>query len=121
MNATAAPDDSNRKGRRLKTFTGASGQRFRTALMWDACPASATGTPPTGVGVDFDLFLLYKNGASSYYVYASQSNDDNREGFDINLPATGNYELWVSYPIFAGGVSPCGSSHEPYWLYGDLL
>lgn len=54
-------------------------------------------------------------GTRGRYYYASQSNDDNNEGFDVSIPETlaGTYEVWLAWPDGAVG---CGGA--PGALFG---
>ncbi len=74
--------------------------RVRATLVWDACAAQDTGDAPLSVSVDFDLFLYRKDGGGSY-VWASQSLDDNTEGFDYTVPEGegGEYSLIMMWPL----------------------
>jgi hypothetical protein len=70
-------------------------------------------TPPSSVATDFDLFLL--NRTTNSYVYASQSIDDNSEGFDVILPSDGDYEVLLEWP---SGNAGCGGTKEPIsWAF----
>ncbi len=86
------------------------GDRVRATMVWDACAIDDYGDAPLSVSVDFDLFL-YRNGENPEYVWASQSLDDNTEGFDYTIPSGGDddYSLIVMWPEGAenceGGVN----------------
>ncbi len=92
------------------------GDRIRATLVWDACAVDDTGEAPLSVSVDFDLFLL-RNGEDPEYVWASQSADDNTEGFDYTVGEgeDGTYSLIMMWPT---GSENCeGGSNVPIaWI-----
>ena len=92
-----------------------AGDRVRATLVWDACAVEDTGDAPLSVSVDLDLFLYRKpsGGSGGSYVWASQSLDDNNEGFDYTIPAGegGEYSLIRMWPH---GATNCeGGSNVP--------
>jgi hypothetical protein len=64
---------------------------------------SAAGTSYTApvlaqIGaIDFDL-LLHTEMNGGEYIYMSQSVDDSTEGFDVVVPETGRYTIYIAWP-----------------------
>jgi hypothetical protein len=90
-----------------------AGDRIRFVLSWNAC-AQAT-LAPNRIGVDFDVFLY--NATQKRYLYASQSNDDNNEGFDIIVPpnGAGDYVVYVTHMNDAKGCSDSPNKETYTW------
>jgi hypothetical protein len=67
------------------------------------------------VGVDFDVFLYSKTRKA--YLYASQSNDDNNEGFDVVIPAgwDGDFVAYVAHPDGAKGCADSPKKETFTW------
>jgi subtilisin family serine protease len=110
----ALPDPSPDDGRvseQLLSFPGLrSGNRLRALIAWNSCPATMHKEPsgPSAVATDFDLFL--RNKSTGSYEYASQSVDDNGEGFDVTIDEPGDYEVILAWPKDNPG---CGGPYEP--------
>lgn len=97
LDVNADRDDRGRVGVLLYEFDAHDGDRVRSAFLWNNCSDSTfAATPAIPIGVDFDLFLF--DDTHNSYVYSSQSNDDNREGFDVELPSDSHYQIWASWP-----------------------
>ncbi len=85
--------------------TYAAGTRIRATFSWEACVLSndtaATRTVPT----DFDLFLYNRTRGEG--LYASQTDDDVNEGFDVVVPANwaGDYDLILIWPDGSTGCN----------------
>ena len=86
----------------------ASGNRIRALIAFDACTTVNTGAGPSTIKVDYDLFLY--NRSTAQFLYSSQSNRDNNEGFDVVASQAGNYELWVGAPV--GSVACDGTFND---------
>jgi hypothetical protein len=87
----------NRRWEILEQWQLDEGARIRATLAWDGCALSNDGEAPSAVAVDLDLFLF----SETYgYVWASQSLDDNNEGFDYTIPAGegDTYSLMMAWP-----------------------
>ncbi len=88
------------------------GTRVRESIAWHACALQNTGVAPAAVAVDYDLFLYNKT--TGKFVAASQSLDDNNEGYDHVISGSdgdGDYETWV----VAVPGTPCGgAATEPF-------
>ena len=80
-----------------------AGDKVRAVATWHGCNGNNTG--PAKVGTDFDL-ILWNNTKNAPY-YASQSNDDNNEGFDVDITPgnEGDYVLVMAWPKGAPGCS----------------
>lgn len=98
--------------KRIVSLTLTPGDRLRATFSWDGCAVGALGVAPTGPAVDFDLFLYSASG--SEYVWASQSLDDNNEGFDYTVQAGegGTYDVYVAWDKSTPGCD--GTQFEPY-------
>ena len=77
-----------RIGSSLGTFALQAGDRFRATLSWDACPSSGPGKAT--FATDFDVALCSETAC----IGRSHSWDDNNEGFDIEVPTSGQYTMW---------------------------
>lgn len=112
MGFNEAPADSDRVGTRVFRGELVEGRRVRATISWNSCAANPQGTAPGRVAVDYDLFLYWRD--TETYVWASQSYDDNNEGFDYTVPIGegGDYEIFVSWP--ARATSCEGGNYEPY-------
>jgi hypothetical protein len=117
LSHNAPGGNDGRVGITLTSFPGLRrDQRLRVTFVWNSCPATvyASATPPSAVATDFDVFLFNKT--TKTYAYASQSVDDNSEGFDVRLPAGGDYDVILGWPK---GNTGCGSTSEPIaWAFG---
>ncbi len=84
------------------------GDRIRFTWAWDACATANTGDAPVSVSVDFDVFFY---NAEAGYVWASQSFDDNNEGFDYTIPEgqDGDYVVYLAWPV---GALSCTGTDE---------
>jgi hypothetical protein len=95
-----------------------TGDRVRFSASWDMCNTGGS----TYLGVDFDLFLYNANPGNGKFVYGSQSNDDNHEGFDIRISENdpqGVYQLWITWP--SGDEQNCGASAAwSMWVVGRV-
>ncbi len=111
-NQARAPGSADgRLGKSYFSYPGlVAGSRIRAVLSWNGC---AGNTAPNTIGTDFDLFLYNKS--KQQYYFASQSNDDNNEGFDVDvLPGyEGDYEVIVAWPNGAPGC-PGEGGNEPF-------
>ncbi len=109
---TPGPTDG-RLYKRLAEVKFSRDGRLRYSVHWNACAEEPLGYPQATVVPDFDLFLFDRT--RGRYYYASQSNDDNNEGFDVSIPETlaGTYEVWLAWPDGAVG---CGGA--PGALFG---
>ena len=98
--------------------TLAAGTKIRATYSWDACGPNQ-GSAPGAVGTDFDLFLYKAKPGSEDYVWASQSLDDNNEGFQYTVQAgeEGPFQIILMWDDDSG----CdGSQFEPYTLAWGL-
>jgi hypothetical protein len=96
-----------------KIFTSAGAiHGVRATVSWDACPAQMTGTAPAAPKTDHDLFL-YDQTAHAY-LYSSQSNDDNNEGFDFpfNGSTSDTIVVYVAWP--QGSTGCTGGGADPF-------
>ena len=92
------------------------GTRVRMTFSWEACVTTADPSADRTVPTDFDLFLY--NATLGKGLYASQTDDDVNEGFDITIPEgwAGDYDLIVVWPASStgcGGVERTGTS---WWI-----
>jgi hypothetical protein len=96
------------------------GDRIRFSFSWEACAADAdpSDTAHRVVTTVFDLFLYSKDREQG--LYASQSDTDDNEGFDVIIPADwdGDFEVLVVWPKGTGG---CDGAERVAWgvLYGS--
>jgi hypothetical protein len=75
-----------------------AGTRIRATWSWYGCGAEEPAEAPVSIATDFDLFLF--NATYQKYIWASQSIDDNNEGFDFTLQdgQDGDIQLIVAWP-----------------------
>jgi subtilase family protein len=85
-----------------------AGDRARATASWDSCPASAVGTGPSPVTVDFDLFLCSNTKLKCFY---SRSFMDNNEGFDVIIPAGMGAADWQIFVGWNPATPYCNSTH----------
>ncbi|CAN5486968.1 hypothetical protein BH09MYX1_BH09MYX1_25230 [soil metagenome] len=116
LNVGTIPSSATRSVQELYAVRLDAGSRIRFVFSWDACATDreSSGTFRKGlpkVKPDFDLFLY--NRSAAQYVYTSQSNDDNNEGFDVVIPSgyDGDYRVLVGWPK---GASACSGFQEGY-------
>jgi|GEM_PF-4761668 len=90
-----------------------AGEHIRFVLSWNAC--SETKAAPNRVGVDFDVFLY--SPTVKKYLYTSQSNDDNNEGFDVVVPPgwDGEFIAYVAHPDGAKGCKDSPMKERFTW------
>jgi hypothetical protein len=60
------------------------GARVRATFSWEACVTTASPSANRTVPTDFDLFLY--NRTRDEGLYASQTDEDVNEGFDVTIP-----------------------------------
>ncbi|MEZ4223014.1 MAG: S8/S53 family peptidase [Polyangiaceae bacterium] len=89
---------SGRKWAALVQIPLPDGARVRATWSWDGCVPGVTGSAPGAVAIDFDLFLF--NNSTNEYYWASQSLDDNNEGFDYTLQGGegGDISIILAWP-----------------------
>jgi hypothetical protein len=95
---TAPGPTDGRLKQSIGTWSFNKNDRIRAVIAWNACTTNpAASPPPSGLPVlpDFDLFLF--SPTTNSYVYASQSVSATTEGFDIDIPVTGTYDLRVAW------------------------
>lgn len=94
------------------------GMRVRAVFSWEACVTTASPSSPRTVPTDFDLFLYNKTLGQG--LYASQTDDDVNEGFDVNIPEgwDGTYQLLVIWP---DGSSGCGANSTERTAWGWMI
>jgi hypothetical protein len=82
------------------------GARVRATFSWEACVTTASPTAARTL-TDYDLFLY--NRTLDEGLYASQTDDDVNEGFDVIIPAGwgGDYDLILVWP---DGSNGCGGT-----------
>jgi hypothetical protein len=83
------------------------GDRVRATASWDSRPSGATGSGPSPVTADFDLFLCSNTKTKCFY---SRSFTDNNEGFDITIPAGLNATDWLLFVGWNPSSPLCGSA-----------
>jgi hypothetical protein len=98
-----SPTDGRKYLRVANVPTG--GTRIRASLSWDSCTSVNATNAPGAPSVDFDMFLV--DSAHNRVIYSSQSNDDNNEGFDVDLRqfGAGDYTIYVGWPNGAMGCT----------------
>lgn len=82
------------------------GDRLRVSFSWDACVVEGSGgTYSNTPNTDYDIFLY--NLDRNEGLYASQSNDDVNEGFEVVIPSGwgGRFALLLIWPE---GSQGCG-------------
>jgi subtilisin family serine protease len=84
-----------RQTKRLWSFQATTSARVRFVVVWNGCDDSPFFSFP-----DFDLFLY--NRTKGHVYFASQSFDDNNEGFDVDLGAHPGNEDGDSYDVILG-------------------
>lgn len=95
--------------------------RIRASIAWNACPPSSpvSSSDVAEALPDFDLFLY--NEDEGYYVYTSQSLDDNNEGFDVVIEEEGRHSLYLGWPKDGNtGLGCDGSTEALAYVYGWL-
>jgi hypothetical protein len=116
-NTSRTPGPSD--GRGYWTIWTSSGtiHGVRATLSWDVCPSSMTGTAPAAPVTDWDLFLYDQT--THKYLYSSQSNNDNNEGFDYPFGTSGTSDTIVLYAasIPSAGCSGHGVDGYSYALH----
>jgi hypothetical protein len=85
--------------------TYAAGTRIRATFSWEACVLSNDTAASRTVPTDFDLFLYNRTRGEG--LYASQTDDDVNEGFDVVVPANwaGDYDLILIWPDGSTGCN----------------
>lgn len=93
--------------------------RVRVTFSWDACATASTMSAPAPVSTDFDLWLVDTQQAR--VIYGSLSNDDNNEGFDVDLTqfGTSQYAVWLSWPESAVPCDGAGTEHTGFALHQE--
>lgn len=111
-------------GRRYKEIADipSDATRIRAVANWAGCSESDATSAPSTVGVDFDLFLVDTTPGFERVVYASQSDDDNSEGFDYDLThlGSGSEGQWKIYLGWPEGAIGCSGAPLERVSYGFL-
>lgn len=97
-----------------RVFT--AGTRVRVTFSWEACVLSPDPVANLSVATDYDLFLF--NSTLGQGLYASQSNDDVNEGFDVIIPAgwDGDYDLILIWPDGSTGCGGAERTSTAWWI-----
>ncbi|MBL8743639.1 MAG: S8 family serine peptidase, partial [Myxococcales bacterium] len=96
-----------------------AGDRVRVNFSWEACVLNAHPEEERTVPTDFDLFFY--NSTIGKGLYASQSDDDVNEGFDLIIPEgwDGDYELLLVWPDGSTGCDGGERTATAHWIKRD--